>query len=534
MKTKDKFLLILAGVLFGACAVIGVGALFNGTSTNDACLACHFHSAADDAWKQSSHFNNKSGTKADCAQCHLPEKGTFKYFKVKTKTGVKDLLSYIFKKSEDIDWESKGELDYAKTIVFNESCKSCHHNLYPEEISDDGVTAHLYYDENETKYGLQCINCHLDVGHFNPSKAHKKMAGVPVTGSSTKSSMVEKFKDIVESIRKMTGAAVPVDESSFLFSEPAVVDEFKDFVETIPGTSVYISMKAIPGGTFTIGSPDSEKFRSKDEGPQKSITVSPFFMAETELTWDQYWAFYGETMSEGRIDPEVVFEHNSRTDIDAVSGPTPPYGAPDQGWGMGERPAITMTHYAAETFCKWLSMKTGKTYRLPTEAEWEYAARGGSDEAYFFGGKPSKYSSKGFLKGIFKPDTTSINSYAVYALNSRGRTAEPSKVKANPFGLRNMYGNVAEYCSDWYSPDAYAGMSSVDPKGPSEGTEHVVRGGTYGDDASLLRSAARFSTHHDDWLRTDPQMPKSIWWYSDVKAIGFRVVCELTDNIKQR
>ena len=256
-------------------------------------------------------------------------------------------------------------------------------------------------------------------------------------------------------------------------------------------------------------------------------------MAETEITWRQFWSFYNETMSEGRTPPSVIYEANSRPDIDAVSGPTPPFGFPDQGWGMGERPAITMTHYAAETFCLWLSLKTGKTYRLPTEAEWEYAARGGTDTPYFFEGDPRKFDPKG-LRGLFGADTTMIARYVVYSGNSPSRTQEPKEVKANPFGLKNMLGNVMEYCADRYAEDAYARIpdGALDPQGPAEGDEFVVRGGSYADDAGDVRCAARSHTYHDDWLRTDPQNPKSIWWYSDVKAIGFRIVCEVPENME--
>ena len=284
------------------------------------------------------------------------------------------------------------------------------------------------------------------------------------------------------------------------------------------------------------GSPDDEPFRKSDEGPQRLVRISPFFMGEYEITWNQFWAFYLETMSEGRTPPSVVYANNSREDIDAVSGPTAPFGIPDQGWGMGDRPAITMTHYSAETFCQWLSLKTGKKYRLPTEAEWEYAARGGTSTPYFFDGKPAEFSNQGFMKKIFKADTTVINSYAVYVNNSTNRTQEPSKVKANPVGLKNMLGNVMEYCSDWYAENAYASLEDgeLNPMGPNSGSEHVVRGGLYTSDAADLRSAARSHTEHDAWLKTDPQQPKSIWWYSDVKGIGFRVVCEVPDEIKTK
>jgi formylglycine-generating enzyme required for sulfatase activity len=447
---------------------------------------------------------NGSGTKVSCAECHLPPNGSLEYVGAKVKTGGKDIWSFLFKDKDKIDWESKKELEHTHRIVYNSSCVECHHQLFPEGITDDGVTAHLYYEDNHDKLDLNCIDCHLDVGHYDPNYIHAKLTGIPQQAQGE------------------------------IHTEPATIASFENYTEKIPGTSVSFKMKAIPGGTFTIGSPDDEPFRDGNEGPRKSVAVSRLFMAETEVTWDEYWAFYAETMSEGRIPPEQIFAHNSDPDVDAISGPTPPFGNPEQGWGAGKRPAITMTHYAAETFCRWLSKKTGKTYRLPTEAEWEYAVRGGTDTPYFFEGSPKDYSSEGFWNGIFGADTTVINTYAVYDRNSRNRTQEPSAVKANPFGLRNMSGNVWEYTADRYADNAYSQLSdgAIDPKGPADGNEYVIRGGTYTDDAARVRSAVRASTEHERWLRTDPQQPKSIWWYSDIKAIGFRVVCEVPAEIR--
>lgn len=494
MKIKKTTLaaVIFVSLLVGASVTVGIVTLYKSTSSNDTCMSCHYHSDADQAWKQSVHYNNPSGTKTDCAACHLPPEGSLKHFTAKTKVGVKDLWSYITKDKEDIDWDIKSDLEYATGIVFNESCKECHINLLPDGISDDGITAHLYYEDHEEELGLQCISCHLDAGHYNPNYSHSRMAGVPLSAAA---------------------ATGPLYESA------ATLDAFADYVETVPGTRVAISMKAIPGGSFTMGSPEGEQGRNADEGPCRQVGVSPFFMGELEVTWDQYWAFYSETMSEGRTPPEQVYRNNSRPDVDAVSGPTPPFGAPDQGWGMGERPAITMTHYAAETFCQWLSIKTGRHYRLPTEAEWEYAARGGTADPYFVNASVKK-SAK---------DASQIGQYVVYGQNSRNRSAEPSQVQANPFGLKNMLGNVMEYCSDWYAPDAYASLKDgvQDPRGPESGKEYVVRGGLYNSPSKDVRCAARACTHHTDWLRTDPQNPKSIWWYSDVKGIGFRVVCDV-------
>ena len=501
-KKKNYLLAGLGGLVLGLSLMVVFNTFWTRSSSNESCMSCHAHPESDASYKQSYHHNNGSGTKTDCAACHLPPKGTFKYACTKAKMGIKDVWSNMTKDTKTIDWSRKSELEYAQGIVFNESCKECHINLFPQGITDDGITAHLYYEDNEEKLGLQCISCHLDAGHYDPNYTH--------------GSLKETFKP-----------------SGKIHEAAAVVTAFENFIETVPGTAASISMIAVPGGEFLMGSPEGEAFRKSDEGPQKKVKVSDFFMGEIEITWDQFWAFYSETMSEGRTPPSVIYANNSREDIDAVSGPTPPFGLPDQGWGMGSRPAITMTHYSAQTFCQWLSLKTGKKYRLPTEAEWEYAARGGTDTPYFFEGNPKKLSNEGFLKNIFKADTTGIYSHAVYANNSGNRTKMPEDVKANPFGLKNMLGNVMEYCEDWYSEDAYKSIKDgeLDPKGPAAGTEHVVRGGHYNSDAADLRSAARSHTEHDKWLRTDPQNPKSIWWYSDIKGIGFRVVCEVPENL---
>ena len=118
-------------------------------------------------------------------------------------------------------------------------------------------------------------------------------------------------------------------------------------------------------------------------------------------------------------------------------------------------------------------------------------------------------------------------------MNSTSRTKEPESVRANPFGLKNMAGNVSEFCLDFYSADTYRADSTeaVNPRGPSTGQEHVIRGGSFKSDARDVRSASRDFTKTKDWLVTDPQMPKSIWWYSDCIDVGFRVVCEADSTI---
>jgi formylglycine-generating enzyme required for sulfatase activity len=289
-------------------------------------------------------------------------------------------------------------------------------------------------------------------------------------------------------------------------------------------------MVAVPGGTFKMGSPENEPFRKPDEGPVREVTISSFFMGETEVTWDQYLAFYKATAREGRTtDTEGA---RTMADVDAVSGPTPPYGQPDQNWGMGSHPAITMTYHAAETFCRWLSKETGKNYRLPTEAEWEYAARGGTQTPYYFPGNPKDFYGKGFWRKLFGNKNPDISKYIIYEANSLGKTHTPEEVEANPLGLKNMLGNAVEYCSDWYAANAYSGLSDGirDPKGPISGEERVVRGGTFKNNAGEVRCASRDHTETEAWLKTDPQMPKSIWWLSDCNYVSFRVVCDFDEK----
>lgn len=501
---KRKSFILLVGLIIGVAISLSLYQTSVYFSSNESCMMCHVHPHAENSWTQSVHMNNSSGTKVNCVDCHLPPtSNTWDHYTAKAKLGIKDVWGYLTKDSTEFDWDQKSQLEHAVKYIPNESCKECHHNLFPQGITDDAITAHLYYEENEEKLDLQCISCHLDVGHFDPNYSHEKMVGIPQMQAQ-------------------------VDSSQF-FKEPTKVKDFADYIEQVPGTPLSFKMIAIPEGTFKMGSPDNESFRKEDEGPVRDVTVSKFFMAEVEATWDLYWAFYASTMSEGRTPPEVVFANNSNNpDVDGVSGPTAPFGFPDQGWGGGNRPAITMTHYAAETFCQWLSLKTGKKYRLPTEAEWEYAARGGTETPYFFEGDPESFSDQGFWRKIFSADTDPISSYIIYSKNSNSRTQEPSAVEANPFGLKNMLGNVMEYCADKYDAEAYkkTGNNVTDPINTT-GEEWVIRGGSFMSDASELRCATRAHTQHDDWLKTDPQQPKSIWWYSDYKAIGFRVVCEV-------
>lgn len=491
---KSKFILVLAGALIALILLKSGKAVVNYTSSDKYCVSCHIHPLADQSWKLSAHYNNRTGNIVHCVDCHLPPEGHFGFLFSKAKHGFKDVYGYFFKDSAKLNWEEKKLLENAKGYVYEKSCRECHQNLFPVNLSTDGGNAHLMF--TTTKEPLACINCHLNVGHYdkNALHAHNTSFGITIT------------------------------ENKALFTEPAKVERFENFTENIPGSTVSFDMVALPGGEFAMGSPESEPLRKPDEGPVRHVKLSKFWIAKTEVTWDEYMAFFRATGSQGRTEGQVVTKKN----VDAITGATPPWGAPDQGWGKGTRPAITMTWHAASVYCQWLSKVTGKKYRLPTEAEWEYACRAGSETPYFFKGNPKDFTSVGLFRKIFHPDTAVISSVIVYKENSSSKTKEPHSVKQNPFGLKNMAGNVAEFCLDYYSPDAYKADSAVliNPRGPADGYEHVIRGGSFKSDARDVRSAARDFTKTKAWLVTDPQMPKSIWWYSDCIDVGFRVVCE--------
>jgi formylglycine-generating enzyme required for sulfatase activity/nitrate/TMAO reductase-like tetraheme cytochrome c subunit len=499
-----RWIWFIPGLITGFL-IIGSGSyVVQHTSGNDYCASCHsIHPQATTSWKQSVHYTTESGTHTNCVDCHLPPHGQG-YLAAKIKTGVRDVWSKWTKDSASFDWEAKGLLEHARKHVYESSCIACHENLFPPKLTKEGADAHLYYTAANKPPDLQCINCHLNAGHYIEGYLHGGNTGF---GAASLSSRVK-------------------------YLVPVTVTRFETFTEQIPGSTVSFSMIAIPGGVFSLGSPDDEPLRNADEGPVRKVKVDSFYMAEIETSWDEYLAFYAQTSAEGRSsDTEGL--RTTVKETDAITGATPPYGQPDLGWGKGQRPAISISYHAAETYCKWLSQVTGKNYRLPTEAEWEYACRGGTTSPYFFAGTPKRFEKSGFRAKISRNDTTVINTYVVYAENSPSKTQEPAFVKANPFGLKNMSGNVGEFCSDWYQTDVYSQYSEdlvINPKGPPAGTERVVRGGSYRDAAGSVRSAARDYTRTDAWLHTDPQMPKSIWWYSDCFYVGFRVVCDFDDN----
>jgi formylglycine-generating enzyme required for sulfatase activity len=250
------------------------------------------------------------------------------------------------------------------------------------------------------------------------------------------------------------------------------------YVEPVPGTDLKFEMIPIPGGRFLMGSPPDEEKRSEDEGPQVQVEIAPFWMGKHEVTWDEYdeFAFQMDLKRKKREGIDPASQPATETAADAVTRPTPPYA--DETFGMGRKgqPVICITHHSAMEYCRWISAKTGKAYRLPTEAEWEYACRAGTTTAYSFGDDPAK-----------------IDEYAWYVENAE-KPQPVGKKKPNPWGLHDMHGNVSEWCQDWYDDNYYRTSDNKDPQGPPSGTSRVLRGGSWYGLPECCRAAAR------DWF----------------------------------
>ena len=208
------------------------------------------------------------------------------------------------------------------------------------------------------------------------------------------------------------------------------------------GGGVTMKLMLIPAGKFTMGSPLDEPNRVANEGPQHEVTISrPFYMGVYEVTQEQYRAVMGENPS----------------------------------WFQGPaRPVDGVSWEQATEFCKRVSQKTGRTVKLPTEAQWEYACRAGSRTRYSFG-----------------DDEKQLADYAHFAQPFDAGTLPVGRKKPNAWGLFDMHGNAWEWCSDWFA-NSYPGAPQVDPTGPASGEQRVLRGGGWECSYRYCRSAIRY------------------------------------------
>ena len=290
------------------------------------------------------------------------------------------------------------------------------------------------------------------------------------------------------------------------------------YTETIPGTDIQFEMVPIPGGTFNLGSPEDEEDRSEDEGPVACIEVKPFWMGKHEVTWGEYKQYMELHDQFKAFKEQGIREVTEENEVDAITAPSSLYDPSftyEAGDGMNQ-PAATMTQYSAKQYTKWLSILLDDFYRLPGEAEWEYACRAGTTTAYYFGN-----------------DADELVEHAWYDENADYERHDVGELKPNPWGLHDMYGNVAEWVLDQYDENGYVHLEGADKHSatdaifwPTEADPYVVRGGSFELYSEDLRSASRLASNNDDWKAEDPNIPKSPWWFTTEPAtgVGFRLM----------
>ncbi len=292
------------------------------------------------------------------------------------------------------------------------------------------------------------------------------------------------------------------------FASGPIQDPFNSYTEEILTSDLTFEMIAVTGGEFTMGSSLEDDSRGANEWPAHAVEVSDFWMGKHELTWDLYELWMLNIDRDNRAYRKL---EQTTADVlsDAVTKPTAPYTDMTFGMGKSGYPAICMTQLSAKMYCMWLSARTGRFYRLPTEAEWEYACKAGTKTAYSFG-----------------DEVESLAQHSWYLNNSFFQYQPVGQKPANPFGLHDMHGNVWEWTLDQFAspPQQAPEEKRSNPLVvPTTLYPRVVKGGSWDDGVKNHRSSARMASE-ESWKQQDPQIPKSVWYHTDALFVGFRVV----------
>jgi formylglycine-generating enzyme required for sulfatase activity len=265
------------------------------------------------------------------------------------------------------------------------------------------------------------------------------------------------------------GADVPSPAAKV--SEPAT--HFETPTEII--NSIGMELKLIPGGEFLMGSPDSDRDAFGNEKPQHRVRITrPFYLGVYSVTRGQFQRFVEAT--DYRTQAEKDGEGGWRWDAAAqwwARDPKSTWRSPgfDQ---TDDHPVVNVSWNDASAFCDWLSRQESQEYRLPTEAEWEYACRAGTTTRFSFG-----------------DDENALGQFAWYSANSNRQTHPVGEKQPNGFGLHDMHGNVWEWCWDGYDADYYKQSPAIDPRGSEPAAHRVLRGGGWNFALQLARSASR-------------------------------------------
>ena len=271
-----------------------------------------------------------------------------------------------------------------------------------------------------------------------------------------------------------TALKAPFDAATAKKAQTAWADHLKTPVEST--NSVEMKLVLIPPGEFLMGSPGDDKDATDEEKPQHRVRIErPFYAGATEVTRSQFRRFVEEKGYKTEVEKDGKGGWSWDAAKQWVQDPRFTWRTP--GFDQTEdHPVVIVTSNDASAFCDWLSRREGRTYRLLTEAEWEYACRAGTTTRFSFG-----------------DDESALEQYAWCAANSGNHTHPVAQKKPNAFGLYDMHGNVWERCSDGYDAAYYRRSPEVDPPGSPQAAQRVTRGGGWFDHPRYRRSACRGS-----------------------------------------
>jgi len=314
------------GLLLGLATALTGHQTVKYTSTDTFCdQVCHAHSHAEQFWIQSAHYSNRHGIVAHCTDCHLPP-GGLRYLAEKARLGARDAYAQLFRDVGKIDWARERQLDRAVTFTYDAACVHCHNNLFTEGLSKvegtlpSGEQATDEKQVREMKIVARRMEAHL---YFQRNRDRLHCVNCHLfTGHRMETKMAPE-------------AMAAVVDARF----PLAATGFRAYTEAVPGTGVKFHMIAVPSGTLAAGSPELGACRLRDAGPVRAVSVSAFWMAQAAISSHDLELF--------------SVQHGLKMKPDGV------------------------TPQIADAYTHWLSQATGKKFRLPTEAELEYACVAG-------------------------------------------------------------------------------------------------------------------------------------------------------------
>jgi formylglycine-generating enzyme len=323
---RRKGWLLGCGLLLGLVAALAGRHTVDYTSTDAFCeQACHAHPHANQFWIQSAHYSNRGGVVVHCTDCHLPPGGV-QYLTEKARLGAHDAYAQLFRDVSRIDWAQQRKLDRAVTFTYDAGCIHCHSNLFTQGLSKvEGTLPSGNQETDALQIREMRIVARRMEAHLYYQRNRERLHCVNchlLAGHRMETKMA-------------SVATAEVADSRF----PLAASGFQNYTEAVPGTAVKFHMIAVPGGTLAAGSPELGPCRLRDTGPVHGVSVSPFWMAQATVSSRDLALFSAQLKLKEK-----------------PSAPTPQF---------------------ADAYTQWLSQATGKKYRLPTEAELEYACVAG-------------------------------------------------------------------------------------------------------------------------------------------------------------